>query len=295
MNEKLSSTAVIKIDTAAAREAQYDLPQSYGKTESFLLPKDPNWMFLFWEITNETYELIKDQRGQNVFDNARTVIRVYDITNKDFDGKNANSYFDVPVVLDARSWYLQVKNGRTYICDIGFITPSGEFIVLTRSNKTTVPTGEVSNIVDEKWMMVEGEYEKILKMSGASMFGTGASEKLQHVLAQRWRAFEIGRESNPSSHITSWMSSHTFAQPQPQTDEDIWLKAACEIIIYGQASKNADVYIKGEKINLNDDGSFSFRFPLSEGQKVDMPIKAQHKTKGEKQRFITIKAKREEA
>lgn len=295
MDEKLSSTAVIKIDTAAAREAQYDLPQSYGKTESFLLPKDPNWMFLFWEIINETYEIIKDQKGQNVFDNARTIIRVYDITNKDFDGTNANSYFDVPVVLDARSWYLQVRSGRTYICDIGFITPSGEFIILTRSNKTTVPTGEVSNVIDEKWMMVEGDYEKILKMSGAEMFGTGASEKLQHILAQRWRAFEIGRENNPSSHITSWMSSHTFAQPQTQTDEDIWLKAACEIIIYGQASKNADVYIKGEKITVDEDGSFSFRFPLSEGQVVDMPIKAQHKTKGEKQRFITIKAKREEA
>lgn len=295
MEEKLSSTAVIKIDTAAAREAQYDLPQSYGKTESFLLPKDPNWMFLFWEIVNETYETIKDVKGNHIFDNARTVIRVYDITNKDFDGTNANSYFDVPVVLDARSWYLQVKSGRTYICDIGIITPNGEFIVLTRSNKTTVPTGEVSNIIDEKWMMVEGEYEKILKMSGASMFGTGASEKLQHILAQRWRAFEFERESNPSSHITSWMSSHTFAHPTPATDEDIWLKAACEIIIYGQASKNADVYIKNDKITVNEDGSFSFRFPLSEGQIVDMPIKAQHKTKGEKQRHITIKAKREEA
>jgi len=291
MDEKLSSTAVIKIDTAAAREAQYDLPQSYGKTESFLLPKDPNWMFLFWDIINETFEQIKDKKGQNVFDNARTVIRVYDITYKDFDGTNANSFFDVPVVLDARSWYLQVPSGRTYICDIGAILPSGEFILLTRSNKTTVPTGQISNVIDEKWMMVEGEYEKILKMSGADMFGTGASEKLQHIFAQRWKAFEIGRDTNPSSHISSW-SSHIL--PRTQTDEDIWLKAACEIIIYGQASKNADVYIKGEKISLNDDGSFSFRFPLNAGQVVDMPIKAQHKTKEEKQRFITIKAKREE-
>lgn len=293
MDEKLSSTAVIKIDTAAAREAQYDLPQSYGKTESFLLPKDPNWMFLFWEIVNETFEKIKDQKGQNIFDNSRTIIRVYDITNKAFDGTNANSYFDVPVMLDARSWYLQVHSGRTYICDIGIITPGGEFILLTRSNKTTVPTGEVSNIIDEKWMMVEGDYEKILKMSCASMFGTGASEKLQHVLAQRWKVFEIGREGNPSSHTSSWMSSHIL--PQTQTDEDIWLKAACEIIIYGQASKNADVYVKGEKISVDEDGSFSFRFPLSAGQVVDMPIKAQHKNKEEKQRFITIKAKREEA
>ncbi len=293
MDEKLSSTAVIKIDTAAAREAQYDLPQSYGKTESFLLPKDPNWMFLFWEIVNETFEQIKDKKGQNVFDNARTVIRVYDITDKDFNGTNANSYFDVPVVLDARSWYLQVPSGRTYICDIGAILPNGEFIILTRSNKTTVPTGQISNIIDEKWMMVEGEYEKILKMSGADMFGTGASERLQHIFAQRWKAFEIGRDSNPSSHISSW-GSYTLHKPQ-QTDEDIWLKAACEIIIYGQASKNADVYIKGEKISLNEDGSFSFRFPLNAGQNVDMPIKAQHKTKEEKQRFITIRAKREEA
>ena len=140
--------------------------------------------------------------------------------------------------------------------------------------------------------MVEGEYEKILKMSGADMFGTGASEKLQHIFAQRWRAFEIGRDTNPSSHISSW-GSHTLHKPQ--TDDDIWLKAACEIIIYGQASKNADVYIKGEKITLNDDGSFYFRFPLNARQVVDMPIKAQHKTKEEKQRFITIRAKREEA
>ena len=109
-------------------------------------------------------EQIKDKKGQNVFDNARTVIRVYDITGQDFNGTNANSFFDVPVVLDARSWYLQVPSGRTYICDIGAILPSGEFILLTRSNKTTVPTGQISNVIDEKWMMVEGEYEKILKM-----------------------------------------------------------------------------------------------------------------------------------
>ena len=303
MNEdKLSSTAVIKIDNGAAREAQYDLPQSYGKTESYLLPKDPSWLFLFWDIAQDTYETIMNQKGQEIFSKSRNVIRMYDITDINFNGNNAHKYYDIPVILDARSWYLQVPvSGRTYICDLGIISPEGEFIVLTRSNSTTVPPGKVSDVVDDKWMMVEGEYQKLLKMSGVDMFGNangkngiGASERLQNIFAQRWQMFELDLRRAPSSHITSWMSSKNVIPPTPNLDEDIWLKAGCEIIIYGQASQNANVFIGGKKINVNEDGSFSFRFPLSEGQVVDMPIKAQHKTKEEKKRFITIKAERKE-
>ena len=47
MKDNFSSTSVVKIDHNAVKEAQYDLPQTYGVTESYLLPKDPAWMFLF--------------------------------------------------------------------------------------------------------------------------------------------------------------------------------------------------------------------------------------------------------
>ena len=296
MEEKLSSTAVIRINHGAQDKAQYDLPQSYGATESYLLPKDPNWMFLFWDIVKETYETIKDTYGYDIFEKAKSVIRVYDITGKDnFDGTNANSFFDIDVVLDARSWYINVLSAKRYICDIGLITPEGRFILITRSNGTTLPPGRISSVVDEKWMMVEGDYQKILKMSGQGMFGTqgGTSEKLQHFFTHKWKMFEFDTNSLPSSHISSW-SSAALARPQAQeeTDEDIWLKADCELIVYGQASKNAKVMLGDKPLKLNPDGTFSLRYSLQEGA-VLIPIKAEHKTKAQKKRAITIKAQRQ--
>ena len=297
MEEKLSSTAAIKIEQNSVKEAQYDLPQSYGKTESFLLPKDPNWMFLFWDIVKETYEYIMGESGRDIFDKSRSVIRVYDITGvAGFNGLNSNSYFDIPIVLDARSWYINVPIGvRKYICDVGIITPEGEFVLLTRSNSTTTPPGKMSDVVDDKWMMVEGEYEKLVKMSGVEMFGSlsGASEKLQNILQQRWKMFGIDVNSLPSSNTSSWGSAHlAVPAPEAETDEDIWLKADCELIVYGQASKNAKVLIDGKEIQLGPDGTFSLRYSLQDGQVV-IPIKAHHHTKTEKQRAITIKAERQ--
>lgn len=298
-NNNFSSTTVIKIDHDSVKDAQYDLPQSYGKTESFLLPKDPAWMFLFWDIITDTYEFIRSQFGQDIFGKSKSVIRVYDVTEiSNFDGTNAKTFFDIPVVLDAGSWYINVpEGGKRYICDLGIVTPSNQFILLSRSNATTIPPGKMSDVVDEKWMMVEGEYQKLVKMSGAEMFGkTGSSEKLQHFLSQRWKMFEFDISKAPSSHISSWMSSRAISSrdvmPQPTEDEDIWLKADCELIVYGQASKNAKVTIGGKLIQLNPDGSFSLRCSLQDGQVV-IPIRAQHHTKEEKQRAITIKAQRE--
>ncbi len=302
MENNFSSTAVVKIDHEAVKDAQYDLPSSYGKTESFLLPKDPAWMFLFWDIVKDTFEYIKSEYGQDIFEKAKSIIRVYDITDVEgFNGSNAAASFDVPVVLDAGSWYINAGGGRMYICDLGLVNTDGNFILLSRSNSTTLPTGKVSNVIDEKWMMVEGDYQKLLKMSGADIFGAGAgslgaSEKLQHVLSQRWKMYEYDINNIPSSHISSWMSSGSFMRPaeeiSSETDEDIWLKADCELIVYGQASKNAKVFLDGKPLQLNADGSFSLRYSLQDG-KVVIPITARHHSKEEKKRAITIRAQRE--
>jgi hypothetical protein len=294
MENNLSSAALVKNDHTEAKEAQFDLPQSYGKTESFLLPKDPSWMFLFWDIVKDTYDFIMGKHGADIFSKSKSVIRVYDITGvNNFDGGNALSCFDVPVVLDAGSWYLSVpQGGKRYICDIGIITPSGQFILLSRSNSSVMPSGGVSNLVDDKWMMVEGDYQKLLKLSGAEKWGKGgASEKLQHFLSQRWKMFEF--ETMPSSNVSSW-GSHSIASEDyaPTEDEEIWLKADCELIVYGQASKNAFVAIGGKPIALNPDGSFSLRYSLQDGRVV-IPIRAQHHTKEEKKRAIIIKAERQ--
>ena len=294
MEKYLSSTTFQPARPSLPQPQSAELPTGYGTTESYLLPKDPAWMFLFWEITNETFEYVRQQYGQDTLNHSRTVIRLYDITGVNyFDGNNANTYYDMPVVFDAKSWYIHAPQaGRSYIADLGFITPEGQFILLTRSNVITLPPGKVSDIIDDQWMSVEGDFIKLLELSGAAHIGLGASERI-HVLDQRWRLTELaGAAQAPSSTRSSWTSFALHTAPVAVEDEDIWLKADCEIIVYGSASPNAFVTINGKEIQLQD-GKFSLRQALPSGAVLDLPIKATHK-KGDKIRQVHIKALREQ-
>ena len=292
--EKNLSSAVFHQVRPAVPEEQGDIPSGYGTTESYLLPKDPAWMFLFWEITSDTFDYVRSQYGTEMINQARTIIRLYDITGVNyFDGNNANTFYDMPVVLDAKNWYIHApQSGRSYIADLGFVLPNGQFVLLTRTNVTTLPPGKISDVIDDKWMSVEGDFIKLLQLSGADQIGLGASERV-HVIDQRWRLTELaGAGQAPSSTRSSWTSFALHTAPAPQEDEDIWLKADCEIIVYGSASPNAIVTIHGKEIELKD-GKFSFRQALPSGAVLDLPIHAANK-KGDKTRQVHIKALREQ-
>lgn len=286
MAQNLSSASLVK-PVAKDVQAEANVPASYGKTESFLLPKDPAWLFLFWEITQSTLDCIKSQYGQ-LIDSARAIIRLHDVTGVTyFDGTNSVRFYDMPVIFEARSWYINVPvSGRTYVADLGYLTEDGRFILVSRSNQTLLPPGKVSDIIDDKWMIVEGDFQKLLQLSGADYIGMGSSERMQ-VLGQRWKLTELTASGAP----TSWSSFALHTAPQTE-DEDIWLKADCEIIIYGSASKNAIVSINGKEIELKD-GKFSIRQHLPAGSVVDLPIEAKN-AKSDKVRRLTIKALREQ-
>jgi len=287
MEKNLSSGALVR-NIQKDIHAEADIPAGYGKTESYLLPKDPAWLFLFWEITQNTLDCVASQYGQETLQNARTIIRLHDVTDVAvFDGENDVCHYDMPVIFEARSWYINApQSGRSYVADLGYLTADGRFILVSRSNMTALPPGKVSDIIDDKWMIVEGDFQKLLKLSGADYIGLGASERMQ-VVSQRWKLTEL----TPSGAPSSW-SSFALHLDKVQEDEDIWLKADCEIIIYGSASKNAIVSINGKDIELKE-GKFSIRQHLPAGSVVDLPIHARN-AKGDKTRHINIKALREQ-
>ncbi|WP_041691216.1 DUF4912 domain-containing protein [Elusimicrobium minutum] len=281
-----NSTSFIKVENKEKKEAELQLPSGYGKTEAFLLPKDPAWMFLFWEITGSTYDYIKSQNGFDIFDKAKQIVRLHDTTDVNFDGFNSNGYSDVQIAFSSNSWYLAVPNpGRCYTADLGLLSLEGKFILIARSNPVTVPSGRISDVIDEKWMVVEGDFQKMLAMSGAQYIGMGASE-LSHMISERLKYLT----SLPSSYMSSNKSSKEFFQNTVSEDEDIWLKADCEIIIYGSASPGCTVKINGKEIELKN-GSFSIRQSLQKGDMVNLPITAE---KGKNKRSLKIKAERED-
>lgn len=287
MSQSLSSASLVR-PIEKNNDLEQDIPTGYGKTESFLLPKDPNWLFLFWEIVSETIDCIRSQYPREVLENARTIIRLHDVTNiGNFTGNNSVAYYDMPVILEAKSWYINVPQpGKTYLAELGFLTADGNFILISRSNATLLPPGKVSDIIDDKWMIVEGTFQKLLQLSGADYIGLGSSERMQ-IVDQRWKLTELTTLSSPSS-----FSSFSLNLSSVKTEEDIWLKADCEIIIYGSASKNAIVSINGKDIQLQD-GKFSIRQSLPAGSVVDLPIQARNYSNTQVKK-VQIKALREQ-
>ncbi|MBT3392682.1 MAG: DUF4912 domain-containing protein [Elusimicrobiaceae bacterium] len=173
--ENFSSIAFIKREDIPSADG-HNVPYTYGETEAYQIARDPRWLFLYWDITEDTYKHIKQNHGQDVLHKSKNVIRLYDITGiESFDGLNANYFHDIPVLFEAKSWYIQVPYmGKKYACDIGLLTDEGKFILIARAKTKAnlMPFGEVSNVIDEKWMIVEEDFKKLYKMASKTTFGS---------------------------------------------------------------------------------------------------------------------------
>ena len=245
------------------------LPVDYGDTKITILPRDPICIFAYWSISKQYFDKLKKEYGKYFFVSSKLVIRIYDITDVNFDGNNANRYFDVFVTPNSSSWYVNVGEfNRSWCADLGYLTKDGEFILIARSNTVVMPKYGVSNITDEQWALLQVEFEKLLKFSGVNKIGLSSFD-IAKLMRERWE--EIVSISLPSSHsnISSSSSMSFFAQQEkqiPQKDKKFWLRADTEIIINGATEPDASLTLKGQPIKLSADGTFSVRFYLPNGE-----------------------------
>lgn len=281
-----SSSRINKENTNLVSDYK-SLPEGYGDTEAVLLPRDPNWMFIYWEITANSKAAVCKTHGPDIFQKSKQIIRVYDVTGAGSVDLPDQKYFDIPIMVDAKNWYINVQeSGRTYCCEVGLVTPAGRFIGLVRTNTVSLPVGRVSDVTDEKWMAVTSDFEKLLQLSGVEYIGKGSGEVAKS-LAQRWEMLRAVF-SRASSWGVSSLSSQTLAKPP--SNKTFWLVADCELILYGATEPDAYVTVSGRKVKLNTDGTFSMRFALPDGG-MDLPIKAVSKDETET-RGIKIKVSR---
>jgi len=278
----MTSSGHIKKENTDPAPDHKSLPEAYGTTEAILLPRDPNWMFIYWEITENSKKEACRLNGAFIFQKGRQVIRVHQAVCNVGDGK----YFDIPVMHDAKNWYVNVQeSGGTYYCEVGLVLPDDAFISLVKTNTVNLPAGHVSDVTDEKWMAVTADFDKLLQLSGVEYIGKGSGEVAKS-LAQRW---EMLRSvfSRASSWGVSSMSSQSLQKPELKK---FWLVADCELILYGATEPDAFVTVSGRKVHLNPDGTFSMRFAFPDGG-MDLPVKAVSKDETDS-REIDIKVTR---
>jgi hypothetical protein len=240
-----------------------DLPYQYDQDKIVLQVRDPWWIHAYWELRNHTLENLRSELGDDFY-KAKRALRVYDVSNLIFDGKNAHRFFDIHINEHANNWYIDTGGpGRSWCVDLGLLLPSGRFITIVRSNTVYTPIEGPSWITDEEWMVPEDMFARLYGMG----FGFGRSSPVGKAWQERIKkALFSGILASPG--ITSVSSPIKIPK-----ERKFWLVVNTELIVYGATEPDAKVTVQGRPIKLRPDGTFSLRFALPDGKQV-IPVKA---------------------
>ena len=246
----------------ARERKQFRFPQGYGDNKIVLLVRDPWWLFTYWEVRKEAEEEIVRKMEKSGETPQKSILRAYDVTGVNFNGRNARSFFDIDLKGLASTWYINVNlPDSSWVVDIGIVSNKGNFYLLARSNVVRTPRFGMSDQLDAEWMAPEDEFWKMFGLSGGMGIGKGSLE-VREMFKKRLE------EQITSGGISSGASF--FRKP---SERKFWLVVNCELIVYGATEPDAKLTVQGKAIKLREDGTFTLRFALPDG-KQEIPVEA---------------------
>ncbi len=129
-----------------------EIPEGYGESRIVLLPRDPQWAYVYWDIPNLEKELKRQQGGQQL------ALRLYDSTNLNLDYQYPHSIQEYPCDELAREWYLPVPvSDRDYVVEIGYRCADGRWLVLSRSVPVNIPPAYPTDWIEDHFITVPWE------------------------------------------------------------------------------------------------------------------------------------------
>jgi len=315
---------------AAVDEGLADLPDGYGDSRIVLMPRDPQWAYAYWDITNEHKEEMRRQGGQQL------ALRLYDVTDISLSYQSPHSIQEYPCDELAREWYLPIPvSDRDYVIDIGYRCADGRWLLLSRSAPVRVPPVYPSDWIEDHFLTIGWDedlhsktflelvppskqvagvpsnaiYDQIFGMAefaeaqrvAGSLFGS-----MQHVAGSVYGSVQmvesissyvfpsgVGMWAVPTmSGLTMSGAGLGFSGSLPiNRPRKFWLVADAELIVYGATEPDATVTIGGRPIKLNSDGTFRFQMSFQDGL-IDFPILAVA-ADGEQNRAIHMNFSRE--
>lgn len=158
---------------ASVDEELSDLPAGYGESRIVLLPRDPQWAYAYWDVSNEHKEELRRQGGQQL------ALRIYDVTDVNLEYESPHSIQEYPADELAREWYMPIPvSDRDYVIDIGYRCPDGRWLVLARSAKVHIPPVYPSDWIEDHFITVDWEQD----LRGETLFTlVPPSKKVQEV------------------------------------------------------------------------------------------------------------------
>jgi uncharacterized protein len=295
-------------DLADVDEGLPDLPGGYGESRIFLLPRDPQWAYAYWDIPSTHKEEMRSQGGQQL------ALRLYDVTDLDINTQAAHNMQEYPCDEMAREWYMPIPvSDRDYMLEIGYRAWDGRWLVLARSATMRVPPVYPSDWIEDHFLTVSWEDDlrgktimtlvppsKKTGVAGTGMdthesiFGLAADAEAMRIAGSLYGSMQhvpgsmqpieslssyvfpsgVGMWAMPTASGLNMSGVGMFsASAAPERPRSFWLIADAELIVYGATEPDATVYVDGEPIQLNSDGTFRFQMSFQDGQ-LKFPIVA---------------------
>ncbi|AKI97625.1 DUF4912 domain-containing protein [Kosmotoga pacifica] len=134
----------------------FDLPKSYHKDKLVLLPVNPQWVYVYWDFSNETRAKLNRKEA---------VLRLHDVTNIFFNGNNAHRTKEIKITIENGNWYFKVDfSDADYLAEIGYYE-SSKFVTLFRSNFVRTPCDHPKFVEAEKWINLKTRERRIIETS----------------------------------------------------------------------------------------------------------------------------------
>lgn len=316
-----SAAPMAMAELATVDDGFGDLPGGYGESRIVLMPRDPEWAYVYWDIPGSHKEEMRRQGG------VRLAIRFYDVTDIDINSVAPHSLQQYECDEMAREWFLPIPvSDRDYVAEIGYVAADGRWLLMARSAPIHIPPVYPSDWIEDHFVTVNfdddlrGKTIMTLVPPSQKALGVDAEgnpiydeifAKAQSMEAQRIAGSLFGSMHQvPEESVSSFvfpsgagmwalptasginMSGAGFsASAPPVRPRKFWLIADAELIVYGATEPDATVTIGSRKIDLNPDGTFRFQMSFQDGL-IDYPIKAVA-VDGEQTRSIQMKFTRE--
>jgi uncharacterized protein len=237
------------------------LDHACQKDRIIVLTRDSYWLHAYWELSRTTLARAQAALGQD-WHAARPILRVMDVSSEETTSATERHVRDISIHSGVSNWYIDVlEPPRSYRIDIGYLSRRGRFYVLARSNVVTTPKAGVTDALDENWINVQRQFEKIQNPSSESN-GNGLTNHnsqidLRDLFEERLR--------RPMCSATLQSLATTALAP---LGRDFHFQIDAELIVYGTTEPNARVTLQGEPVQLRNDGTFTVRFSLPDSRQI---------------------------
>ena len=266
-----------KSSTAKPIESEFSpAASSESKTRVVFLPRDPQWAYVFWEISDN------DRKRAQTDGAAHLSLRLADVTGIQDGSSHPHTLQEVPVDSHSTEWYLPVPLcDRDYRVELGY-RAGASWISLAFSSTARVPALHPSDQILDQFVPFSLDATPAAApvsapVSAPDSGDSNLHERLYQSATTHFRSRRVGSEvlheqegllgdqrGLSDSGAGLWASGRNesgLGGVAPR-QRSFWLIADAELIVYGATDPSARLTIGGEDVPLSSDGTFRIQVPF---------------------------------